>query len=89
MEDWQIAANELYWQLDAFSLKYITLIDTNKQTGALTCHATLHGKKDKKYWSDPSELPNWYWKYEDITMMEYTVAESAEDPEFIIVSVVY
>lgn len=89
MEPWQARTNGLYWQLDAFSLKYITLVDTNEQTGALTCRATLHGKKDKIYWDDPSELPSWFWEYEDITTMEYTVAESAEDPEFLIVSVVY
>ena len=100
LENWQIRVNNADWQLGSFSLKYITLVDVNEYTGALTCQTTLHGKRDRGYWDDLGK--GWYskiqvedlertghWEYHDISVFNYTVAESAEDPEFIIVSVVY
>ena len=89
---------QLDWQLDSLSLKYITLVGRNEQTGTLACQATIHGKRDRKYWADTGPTWQWlvddleksgHWEYHDISTFQYTVAESAEDPEFIIVSVVY
>ena len=96
-----VTGAELDWQIDSFSLKYITLIYTNEQTGALTCQATLHGKRDRKYWNDIDiNAWNWkplvdeleqsgHWEHHDISTMEYTVSADAEDPEYFIVSIAY
>lgn len=93
----QVMMLELDWELDAFSLKYISLVHINEQTGALTCHATLHGRRDVRYFGTNPKLEETrarlekqgYWDYQDITRMQYIIADSAEDPEYFIVSVRY
>ena len=88
---------DLDWQLDSFSLKYIALAHANEQTGMLTCHATLNGKRDRKYFgTDPllaeeraRKEEQGYWDYHDISAMQYTISESAENPEYFIINVIY
>ena len=95
-KEWAVLL-DLDWQLDSFSLKYISLTEIDEQTSALTCHATLHGKRDRKYFgSDPllaeeraRKEEQGYWNYHDISAMQYTISESAENPEYFIINVIY
>ena len=88
---------ELDWQIETFALAYITLQSRNEITGKLVCHASLQGQRDRAIYNKISESVQpflflegrGYWDRHNITAMEYHISQSAEDPEYFVVSVIY
>lgn len=91
------------WNPNSFNVIHIILADYNEHTGALTCNATLRGKRDREMWervwinykgmnitkARQRNLERGYWEEQDLNYLEYSVSQSAEDPEYFIVSVSY
>lgn len=86
------------WQLDNLALSNITLQDIHEATGRLTCNAALDGQKDRTIYNN---MPEWhqvgrefleergYWDWRNISQIFYHISQSAEDPDYFVVSVVY
>ena len=91
------------WVLESFYITHIVLADYNEHTGALDCNASLRGKRDRQMWERAMStqlgmdvdgirerhIQSGYWKDQDILPVQYTVSQSAEDPEYFIVNVIY
>lgn len=91
------------WVWKSFYTTHTVLADYNEHTGALTCSATLRGNRDRQMWERAMStqlgmdidgirehhIQRGYWEEQDIIPVQYTVSQSAEDPEYFIVSVIY
>ena len=90
--------SKMDWQLNSLQITNIALEDVNERTGKLLCRASLEGQKDRvifnnmpePYQIDRSLLEETgYWDWQNIFQFQYEIYESAEDPEYFIVNVLY
>ena len=86
------------WELDSLTLSNIALEDVNASTGKLICGASLEGRRDRDIFNRMPEHYKWgedylqrtgYWDWQPITYFYYHIYESAEDPEYFILNVIY
>lgn len=86
------------WELDSLTLSNIALQDIHETTGKLTCSASLEGRRDKEIFNRIPEHYKWgekhlqqtgHWDWQRISYFHYEIYESAEDPEYFIVNVIY
>ena len=90
--------SKMDWQLNSLQITNIALEDVNERTGKLLCRASLEGQKDRVIFNNMRESyqigrslleETGYWDWQNIFQFQYEIYESAEDPEYFIVNVLY